>query len=601
VRLGLAPAVIGVALLVTVSTVYVETVSMAEPDTVKTLVYRTEDCTSPLDMAIVFDVSGSMDDDSCSTTGLSHGCSPWWESSTDIFYEDFSAYTVGDGNLDATRLCGASSPWACEEVDRVGARNDSRSLSGGGNYAQTEGWSSGNDGRFYRYLDASPYDQIEIALYQRTYSCDSGSDWIRGWYAPAGPWLTFMDLSCSDTWRRRVYSRDSQAATSFGLELGSYGMEDSDFGLLDNVRVRGVMNGKGPSVSVWCPSANSNCTCVSGSASFPLGCGFDDLAAKYKAQPLWDTVDAAAWFISECRLGSDPTDPPCLDPDLDQIGLAYYSDDGVMTNYYPESGDSTTASELSFDYTAVTNTLWTEFSAAGWTNMGDGIYRGSEILSTNEQEGHHGRNDAVHAMILISDGIPNRPCDAATMNCNVGTNTWSLEHIGDAVNWAIQNGIIIFTISLGSAADQDVMTDIAESTGGTHQYAESTDELGGHLRSIVEQLRCTPPRPDTDGDGLLDEYEYADQCPYWDNPDSDNDGYPDGAEVFQGWDPCDPYDPQTATATSTSTPTATSTSTNTPTATSTSTNTPTATGTSTPTSTSTVWAVGYAPLTMKNY
>ena len=442
-----------------------------------------------LDVALVIDVSGSMDDDTCTTGTVSHGCSPWWESSTDIFYEQFSSYTTGDGNLDPTMLCGANSPWDCEEVDRVGARNDSRSRSGGANYAQTEGWSSGNDGRFYRYFNASPYDEIEIGFYERTYSCDSNSDWIRGWYAPGGPWLTFMDLTCSDTWRQRVYSRASQAAGSFGLELGVYAMEDSDFGLFDDVRVRGVTNGKGPSISVSCTSTGSNCSCNVSGGSSTMGCSFASLAARYKAQPIWDTLNAADWFITECKLGANPTDPPCLDPDLDQIGLAYYSDDGTTTNFYPNSGDSSTASELSSNYSAITNTLWTQFSAAGWTNIGDGIYRGSEILSTNEAQGHHGRTNAVHVMILLSDGIPNRPCNPATMNCNVdAANTWSLQHIDNAVDWAVQNGIIIFTISLGTRADQALMTDIAETTGGIHQYAETTDDLQAVFQQIAQHI-----------------------------------------------------------------------------------------------------------------
>jgi hypothetical protein len=443
-----------------------------------------------LDVALVIDVSGSMDDDTCLTTGLSHGCSPWWGSSTDIFYEDFSGYTVGDGNLDPTRLCGASSPWSCEEVDRVGARNDSRNLIGEGNYAQTEGWSSGADGRFYRYFDASPYDEIEIAFYERTYSCDSSSDWIRGWYAPGGPWLTFMNLTCSDTWRQRVYSRASQAAASFGLELGVYDMEDSDFGLFDNVRARGVTQGKGPSISVSCTSSSSNCVCDTLSSSSALQCSFNDLAGRYKAQPLWDTLDAADWFISECKLGANPTDPPCLDPDLDQVGLAYYSDDGISANYYPNSGDSAAASELSSNYPAITTTLWTAFSASGSTNIGDGIYRGCEILSTNQAEGHHGRTNAVHVMILLSDGIPNRPCNPSIENCSNAyvANPSALQHIDNAVDWAVQNGIVIFTISLGSQADQALMTDIAETTGGMHQYAETTDQLQGIFQEIAQHI-----------------------------------------------------------------------------------------------------------------
>jgi hypothetical protein len=440
-----------------------------------------------LDVALVIDVSGSMDDDTCNTgAGVGHGCSPWWGSSTDIFYEDFSAYTTGDGDLDPTRLCGSNSLWSCELPDRVGARNDTRSMSGGGNYAQTEGWSSGNDGRFYRYFDASPYDEIEVAYYERTYSCDSNSDWIRSWYAPAGPWLTLMDLTCSDTWRQRVYSRDSQYASSFGLQLGVYGMEDSDFGLFDNVRVRGVTAGKGPSISISCTSTGSNCTC--GSVGGSVGCSFDNLAAKYKAQPIWDTLNAADWFITECKLGPDPTDPPCLDPDLDQVGLAYYSDDGIMTNFYPAGADSTTALELSSNYSVVTNTLWT-YSANGWTNIGDGIYRGCEILSTNEAQGHHGRTNAVHVMILLSDGIPNRPCQNGRSQAQCeAQGSWARQHIDNAVDWAVQNGIIIFTVSLGSAADEPLMTEIAETTGGVHQKAETTDDLQAVFQQIAQHI-----------------------------------------------------------------------------------------------------------------
>jgi hypothetical protein len=458
-------------------------------DTVDVSAHAIGENANRLDVALVIDVSGSMDDDTCNAgAGVGHGCSPWWASSTDLFYEDFSSYTTGDGTTDPTRLCGANSPWDCYQADYMGARNDSRSLTGGGNYAQAEGNSYGDDGRFYRYFDASPYDQIEVALYQAAYNV-SGDDRVRGWYAPGGSWLTFMDLSYSTStyaWRQRVYSRDTQHATSFGLELGAYAMEATNYANFDNVRVRGVMNGKGPSISVSCTGGSSNCTC--GSVGGTVGCSFDNLAAQYKAQPIWDTLNAADWFITECKLGPDPDDPPCLDPDLDQVGLAYYSDDGNMTNYYPASGDSTTALELSSNYSVVTNTLWT-YTANGWTNIGDGIYRGCEILSTNEAQGHHGRTNAVHVMILLSDGIPNRPCHNGYSQAQCeAQGSWARQHVDNAVDWAVQNGIIIFTVSLGSAADEAVMTDIAETTGGIHQKAETTDDLQAVFQQIAQHI-----------------------------------------------------------------------------------------------------------------
>ncbi|HUS69438.1 MAG TPA: vWA domain-containing protein [Anaerolineae bacterium] len=444
-----------------------------------------------LDVAIVLDVSGSMDDDTCrppELSELSHGCSPWWGSSTDIFYEDFSTYTVGDGP-DADRLCASSSPWSCYYDEYVGARIE-RPMSGGGNYGQTES-RSGEDGSFYRYIDASPYSQIEIALYERTYSCGSTSVRIRGWPAPGGGWVApFMDLSCSDTWRQRVYGPDTYGASSFGLKFGIYSGYTADFGYFDNIRVRGVTSGIGPYIPVLCTNGTQNCVCDTKTSSSPLQCTFDDLAGRYKAQPLWDTLDAADWFITECKLGPGEDDPPCLDPDLDQIGLAYYHDDNDSTNKYPNSADSTTASELSFDYAVITNTLWTEFSASLSTNIGDGIYRGCEILSTNQAEGHFGRTNAVHVMILLSDGIPNRPCNPLIEDCSNAyiANPSALDHIDKAVNWAVQNGIIIFTISLGSQADQALMTEIAETTGGIHQYAETTDDLQAVFQQIAQHI-----------------------------------------------------------------------------------------------------------------
>jgi hypothetical protein len=153
-------------------------------------------------------------------------------------------------------------------------------------------------------------------------------------------------------------------------------------------------------------------------------------------------------------------------------------------------------------------------------------------------------------MILLTDGIPNRPC---TEDCSYGNDT-ALAHVRNAADWAAQNGVVIHAIGLGSAADPDLLDQVAEDTGGSSHHAASTADLHDIMREIAEELRCAPVRPDTDGDGLLDEDEYSDQCPYVDDPDSDDDGYLDGVEVFNGWDPCDPYDPNGPTPTSTVVP-----------------------------------------------
>jgi hypothetical protein len=421
-----------------------------------------------LDIAIVLDVSGSMDDDTCdSGSTMSNGCDQsWWNEIHDIIYEDFESYNLGDGDSDPYRLCGGYSPWACERPWQVGARYDYLRYSG--NYGMTEG--DGTDGHYYMSFDASAYDQIEVVLRERTYSAGSG-DYNAVWYSrDGGGWTRIMNEGGENYWDWRAYLMPAQTS-QFGIMFGSRYMEAYDYGLWDEIRIRGMINGPEPSGPLaTCPGIDGEYDCAGGG---------------FKKQPIWDTLNAADWFINECEIGSGEEAVPCLDSELDQVGLAYYSDDGNFGNYYPYSADSGTASELvGGDFTSVTTALWTEFDAEGWTNIGDGIYRGCEILSTNEAEGHHGRTNAVHVMILLSDGQPNKPC---TYDCSDGNPT-AVGHINNAVDWAVQNGIVIFTISLGSEADPDLMEDIADATGGTHSYAESTDDLIPIFQEIAQHI-----------------------------------------------------------------------------------------------------------------
>jgi hypothetical protein len=580
VRYSRAPITWGATVIVALPLLYATVLGSARSSSMDTHreSHILEECNSPIDLAVVLDVSGSMDDDTCSTSGMSNGCDQsWWSEIHDVIFEDFESCNLGDGDTDPDRLCGSNSPWSCEYPWQVGTRNDTLSFSG--NYAMTEG--DGTDGRFYMFFDASSYDQVEVVLRERTYSAGS-SDYNSAWYSrEGGGWTIFMDelgpWSGSDTWQWHSYLLPAQTS-QFGIMFGSRYMEAYDYGLFDEIRIRGMVNGPQPSGPLgMCP-----------------GFGDDQCAGGgYKKQPIWDTLWATDWLITECE--TDDLEP-CLDPALDQVGLAYYSDDGISDNVYPDSGDSATACELTSVYSTVTNALWTQFDAISWTNLGDGIFRGCEVLSNNPSEGHNGRTDVAHAIVLVSDGIPNRPCpsDWQQWQCEQ-PDTWPRAHIESAVDWAVQNGVVIHTIGLGAGADPDLMADIAQDTGGSYHYAGSTDDVPDIMKEIAQELRCAEVRPDTDGDGLLDEDEYVDQCPYVDNPDSDFDGYLDGVEVFNGWDPCDPNDPNPATPTNT--PTATHTST----PTSTSTSTPTATSTSTPTNTPTIWPVGYVPLTLKSY
>lgn len=97
-------------------------------------------------------------------------------------------------------------------------------------------------------------------------------------------------------------------------------------------------------------------------------------------------------------------------------------------------------------------------------------------------------------------------------------------------------GITVFTIGLGSAVDVDLMKRIAESTGGKFYYAENSDKLIDIFNETSEDL--IDLTKDTDEDGLSDYHEkrLIRTDAGWvktdvNNPDTDDDGIPDGEEL----------------------------------------------------------------------
>lgn len=452
-----------------------------------------------LDIAIVLDVSGSMNDDTCKyiggegPLGCDYSGNYAWESYTDIVVEDFSGYDLYSGTM-PDKLCSATSPWLCNDPNRVGVEFASqRAVTDGcGSYS----WPCPN-GQFYRRdtFDASTYDWIEVVFLNRVGSnCSWNSDFNAAWYNRGSGWNEFWsDGTCPSSYEWVVETIDPLLSSTFNVRFGARQMENGEEGRFDDIRVRGLVELAEPigdHLLSDCPNSEGS------------GC----VGAGYKQQPIYDTLAAADWFITECEIGSGEHVYACLDPDLDQVGLAYYSDDGTMNNCYEDtclsypcppycpnpnpSSDSGTATELDFDYSAVTNALYTQFQASGWTNIGDGIFEGCDILSTNVAEGHHGRTNAIHVMILLSDGIPNRPCEqGGSWNWCHRSDSWAMEHIEDAVSWAQANSIIIFTISLGSEAQPDMMrTVISEPTGGTHHHAETTEDLQEIFQDIAEHI-----------------------------------------------------------------------------------------------------------------
>jgi uncharacterized protein YegL len=142
---------------------------------------------------------------------------------------------------------------------------------------------------------------------------------------------------------------------------------------------------------------------------------------------------------------------------VEKIGMVSYSDSATrevqLTEVYTQIDDANFAISMEFD--------------GGWTNVGDGIEKGIDIVT----EPKYCRPWATNALVLMSDG-----------NHNTGTDPIA------AANQAVARGIPIYTVSFSSEANQALMQQIADMTGGTHYYAQDAQQLNDAFRTIARRL-----------------------------------------------------------------------------------------------------------------
>lgn len=146
----------------------------------------------------------------------------------------------------------------------------------------------------------------------------------------------------------------------------------------------------------------------------------------------------------------------------DQVGLSIYSL-GTSTGAKLELG-------LTKDVNLVKTT--TQHRQAGhydpYTNIGAGMK-----LARLELEAH-ARPRAHRLMVVMTDGMVNRPTDANTGKALV---------LSEATN-ANNSKIKILTISMGVMADADLMQQVADATGGEHYHVPG----GANFAQYQEQL-----------------------------------------------------------------------------------------------------------------
>ncbi len=190
-------------------------------------------------------------------------------------------------------------------------------------------------------------------------------------------------------------------------------------------------------------------------------------------QPIRGAVEAAKNFVDR------------LDPSKDQIGYVSYSSYATINSELQcvRRLGTTFCTEAVIDSTVIHSLDNTH--AGGSTNIAHGIAKGIDVLSNTP--GHFGRPGAAHIMIVMTDGEANQGTNYLDPACDdedlwpYNTGNSHVDSAKDCVVYyamrARNNGIIIYTITLGNGADIELMQYIAELTGGIHRHAPRPEQL----------------------------------------------------------------------------------------------------------------------------
>jgi hypothetical protein len=194
-------------------------------------------------------------------------------------------------------------------------------------------------------------------------------------------------------------------------------------------------------------------------------------------QPIRASVEAAKAFVRK------------LNPRFDQIGLVTYNEWAHLKSELQcvraKGRENCTMED--FEETVIEDLENTH--AGGGTNIAEGIKDGIDVLSN--RDGHYGRPGAAHIMILMTDGEANQTNGLDKPAC-YEEELWDGNNAKDCVIYyareARNNGIVIYTITLGDGADAELMSHVAEMTGGIHRDAPSVEQLGPIFDELYSRI-----------------------------------------------------------------------------------------------------------------
>lgn len=185
-----------------------------------------------------------------------------------------------------------------------------------------------------------------------------------------------------------------------------------------------------------------------------------------------------------------------LDFNFDQIGLVTYSSRAnrvVQLLCLKSNGQGCTKNVINNTIIDTLNSR-NQTKPGGSTNIADALEEAIEALDNDPP--HYGRSGAAKIIILMTDGQPNtasnlRPKHQECHDMNhlwPGNDSSAFDCSIYFANMARDKGIIIFGITLGDGADQELMQTIAERTGGIHRHAEEAEALDGIFDELYNRI-----------------------------------------------------------------------------------------------------------------
>ncbi len=185
------------------------------------------------------------------------------------------------------------------------------------------------------------------------------------------------------------------------------------------------------------------------------------------------------------------------------------------------SGWSTTALDVHLtDNKNVLLNMISTYMPLDSTNMGEGMN-----LSVKELNGPYAQGTPRKYMLVMTDGLPNcRPIPTACGD-SVANIAGAKEFVNKTSQRANDSGIIIFSIGFGSDADMNLISLVANNTGGKYYYAPDQATLLQIYKDIAESISDTSfPSPIISSSSPIKEFGWKHDTEYttfttWDNND----------------------------------------------------------------------------------